>query len=70
MADWQPEPEFLEFLDAMEMVLGDEIPPQIWAVMMEIRTGSALGKKLYDRAMNDKRFRARYEDWKKHRNDP
>ncbi|MDO8466537.1 MAG: hypothetical protein Q7S83_00110 [bacterium] len=61
---WQPEPEFLEFLDEMEALVGDKIPQEVWVMIKEIRTGSKLGKIFYDKAMNDKQFRGMYEEWK------
>ncbi len=73
MADWQPDPEFVLFLDAVEARAkedGKDLPREVWAAFMEIRTGSKIGKMFYGMAMRDPKIRATFEEWKKIRNSP
>lgn len=67
MANWKPDPEFLEFFDELEKAVGDKMPKEVWAMIMEVRTGSEIGRLFYVMAMKDPDFRADYDAWKNSR---
>lgn len=65
MADWKPDPKFVEFLEKLDKEYGPVITWSGHYLVEEMRKGTPLGQEYYYRFWNKPEWQKEFEKWKK-----
>lgn len=61
---WEPDEEFLEFLEALQEAAGASLMIGGRPIVDEMRDGTDLGRKFYEKMYADPELKAVFEEWK------